>query len=165
MPASVIPSPTIPTVVGDFLLLSVESNEGRRPAAFASVHRLSAAAACVRRPDCWGAISQLSPTPQSSVACRAVLFPTNNRTAHSSSYVRRHDDDSTAIRDEWPVVFHTTDDSTDDWTSIRHSAVTCRQTIPETHDFGFCKSKSAVVPPLVNLNNVEWSAESTLLTV
>jgi len=94
-----------------------------------------------------------------------VLFPTNNRVAHPSWYARRHDDDSTAIRDEWPVVFHTTDDSTDDWKSIRHSEVTCRQTVPETRDFGFCKSKSPVVPPLVALKDGEWSVESTLLTV
>ena len=97
-------------------------------------------------------------------AC-VVLFPTNKRAAHSPWYARRHDDDSTAIRDEWPVVFGATDDSTDDWTSIRHCEVTCRQTLPERRDFGFCNSKSPVVPPLVNLDDGEWSVESTLLTV
>jgi hypothetical protein len=94
-----------------------------------------------------------------------VPFPTNNRAAHSPSYASRHDDDSTAIRDEWPVDFGATDDSTDGWTSIRHSEVTCGQTLPQTSDFGFCKSNSPVVSPLVILNDVEWSVESTLLTV
>ena len=153
------------SVVGVFLLLPVESNEGRRPAAFAAIRRLAAAVASVRRPGRWGDISKHSRSPQSSVACRAVLFPTNNRSARSPWYLRRHDDDSTAIRDEWPVVFQTTDDSTDDWTSIRHSDVTCRQTVPETRDFGSCKSKTPVVPPMVNLDDGQSSVESTLLTV